>query len=88
LAGIAKMSIATDLFLEPKTKKQQILDFIKQKKWVRTSEVIAFGLSIYTDRGDRYARDLASEGKIRRMPKDLKNFRFNNTKESIWEFVG
>lgn len=76
-----------DLFAKPVTKKEQILWFIRDKKWARTSDVIRFGLSIYTNRGDRYARDLAEEGLIRRMPEDLKNFRFGHTKEEVWEYV-
>lgn len=76
-----------DLFNKNKTKKELVLDFIRQHKWVRTSEVIRYGLSIFTNRGDRYARDLSKEGRIRRMPEDLKNFRFNRTREEVWEFV-
>ena len=75
----------TDLF--QKTKKEQILDFIREKTWVRTSEIIAFGSRIFYNRAERTARDLATEGKIRRMPEHLKELRFPRTKEEVWEVV-
>lgn len=77
----------TDLFSPEKTKKEQILDFIREKTWVRTSEIIAFGSRIYYNRAERTARDLATEGKIRRMPEELKKLRFFNTREDVWEVV-
>lgn len=76
-----------DLFAKPKDMKGQLLNFIKQRKWVRTSEIMRWGLDHFYNRADRTARDLAKEGKIRRMAEDLKNFRFNNTKEDVWEYV-
>lgn len=79
--------MALDLFTKEKSKKEQILDFIRKKKWARTSEVIRFGLSIYTNRGDRYARELAEEGLIKRMDDRLKRLRFGNTREEIWEAI-
>lgn len=74
----------TDLFVKPKTKKEQIYDFIKQRGRVRTSELIKFGLSIYTNRGDRYGRDLMEEKKIGRLKQDLKDIFYGNTREEIW----
>ena len=74
-----------DLFL---SKKDQIAEFIRQKTWARTSDVMKFGLSIYTTRGDRYARELAEEGRIKRMSDDMKDLRFGPTREDIWEWVG
>ena len=77
----------TDLFAQEKTKKDQILDFIREKTWVRTSEIIAFGSRIYYNRAERTARDLATEGQIRRMPEELKKLRFKETREEIWEII-
>ena len=73
-----------DLFL---SKKEQILNFIRQHHWCRTSDVIKFGLSIYTNRGDRYARDLATEGRIRRLDDWNKQMQFGKTREDVWEFI-
>lgn len=74
----------TDLIL---SKKEQILNFIRNRQYCRTSDLIKFGLSIYTNRGDRYGRDLAEEGRIRRLSDDEKALRFGHTREDIWEFV-
>lgn len=77
-----------DLFLAPKTKKDLLLNFIKEKHYVRTSEVIRFGSANFDNRADRNARLLAQEGKIKRLSKQEKIFRFGNTKEGIYEYVG
>ena len=74
----------TDLF---KSKKTQILDFIKLRHYVKTSDLIKFGLSLYTNRGDRYGRDLAEEGRIRRLSDSEKIMRFGRIREDIWEFI-
>lgn len=79
------MTLQTDLF---RTKKDLIEDFIRQRHWVKTHEIIAYGLSIFTNRGDRYARDLAQEGKIRRMPDNKKQLRFGDLREDVWEWCG
>ena len=78
------MTLTADLYL---SKKDQVYEFIKQRKYARTSDVIRFGLSIYTTRGDRYARDLAKEGKIRRLDDWNKKMLFKDTREDIWEFI-
>ena len=78
--------IDTDFFVK-KTKKQQVLEFIKMKKEARTSDVIKFGSSIFHNRAERDARDLADEGLIKRMNEDEKNFRYSYTKEDVWVFV-
>lgn len=75
-----------DLFAKPKTKKEQVYDFIAGKKRCRTSEVIAFGLSIYHTRAERDARDLADEGRIWRVKDSVKLSieQYKDAKEEIW----
>jgi len=77
-----------DLFLEPKSKKEQLFDYIKRQKWIKTSGVIKWGLENYHTRAERDARDLATEGRIKRMDDERKNFYFSYTKEDVWEYVG
>jgi len=77
----------TDLFTQELTKKEQLFNFIRDKVWVRTSEIIAWGSRNYYNRAERTARDLATEGKIRRMPEELKKLRFKETREEVWEVV-
>lgn len=74
----------TDLFIN---KKEQVYQFIKQRGRARTSEVAAFGVSIYhPDRACRDARDMAAEDppRIWRMRKDLQDIFYPNTKEDVW----
>lgn len=77
-----------EFLVKPQNKKTQLLDFIRQRKWVRTSEIIRWGSDHFYNRADRSARDLATERKIRRMPESAKNFRFGRTKEDVWEYLG
>ena len=73
-----------DLFAKPKTKKEQVYDFIVRQGRARTSEVIAFGLKIYHTRADRDCRDLAAEGRIWRVKDIVKQTIAPNSKEDIW----
>ena len=73
-----------DLFLKPKSKKEQVYDFIRERKWARTSDVIRFASSIFSNRGDRDARQLCEEKRIFRMRENLKRLRFSDTKEDIY----
>lgn len=76
-----------DLFMKPKTQKEKVLEFIQQKHWAKTHEVIEFGLKNYMTGADRYARQLAEEGKIKRLAHEDKIFRFGNIKEGVFEYV-
>ena len=76
-----------DLFEKPKSKKQQLLEWIKQRHYVRTKDVIRWGLENYHIRADRDCRDFAREGLIRRMDKNEKAFRFG-CKDDVWVWEG
>ena len=75
----------TDLFLQDKPKREQLLDWIKQKHYVKTHEVMEWGLKNYHIRADRDCRDLQTEGKIRRLTKEEVLMRWGNLKEGVWE---
>jgi hypothetical protein len=80
------MTLRTDIFI---SKKEQVYNFIRQKGRARTSEVIVFGSSIYSNRADKDARDLANPKitnppKIGRLKEDLKKLYYPNTCEDIW----
>jgi len=75
----------TDLFLNDK---QRLYEWLKRKKWAKTSEVCQWGVDNYSpDRASRNARQLAKEGKIRRMPPDKQDRIFPGSKEKIWEII-
>ena len=74
----------TDLFLSSKDK---LYEFIKRKQYVRTSEIIRFGVDNFSNRADRNARQLAKEGKIRRMNPDKQKHLFGELKEKVWVIV-
>ena len=75
-----------DLFLK-KSAKDCLYDFIKTRKYVKTSDILKWGVENYSNRADRNARLLASEGKIKRMDDQKKIMYFGNTKEEAWEII-
>jgi len=77
----------TDLF-DKRTSKEKLLDWMRQKKEARTSDIIKWGVDNYSNRADRNARQLASEGYLRRMDDSEKRFRFHDCKEDVWVYVG
>jgi hypothetical protein len=77
----------TDLYSKSKSKKQQLLEYIKARKEVKTHEVIAWGLDNRHIRADRDCRDLAREGKICRLSKEEKDFRYWHCKEDVWRYI-
>ena len=76
--------MTTDFFVKHKSKKQQLYEWIKLRQEVKTHEVIQWGLDNMHIRSDRDCRDLAQEGKIERIPKGEKAFRYCKCKEEIW----
>jgi hypothetical protein len=76
----------TDLF-EIKTKKQELLDFIRLKRRVSTADVMAWGLREHYISADRKARELATEGKIRRIPDSGKTAQELMSKQDYWEAI-
>ena len=75
--------MTSDLFIT-KSKKDQLLDWIKRRGRARTSEVILWGTSNYCNRADRNARQLAEEGKIFRMADFYKTACYGNTREDAY----
>jgi len=80
--------VQQDLFTRPKVDyKQKLLEFIKARHHVKTSEVIRWGLDNYHTRADRDARDLASEGRIRRMNPEVQERLYKYLREDVWEYI-
>jgi len=82
--GEERRRIPQDLFAKPKSAKEQVYDFIKLKGRAKTHEIIAFGLSIYCNKADRWARELGEEGKVWRMREDVKMAAYGKIKEEVW----
>lgn len=79
----------TDL-IDRRTDKEKLLDYFRVKKILRTHEVIEWGIKNMSNRADRNARQLAVEGKIRRMSDERKKQVFWNTpnmREDAWELI-
>lgn len=70
-----------DLF---KSKKELLYDFMKQRKLIKTHEVVEWGVKNYCNEPTRLARKLKEEGKIKRMDKDTKILYYGNVKEDVW----
>lgn len=76
-----------DFFQKPKSKKEQLLDWMKDRYYIPTHEVIAWGLENHHIRADRDCRDLAQENKIRRMtPEEKLVSRFAKLHEDVWVY--
>ena len=70
------------------SKKAELLAWIRAQGVVKTHEVIAWGLAHYTNGADRYARQLAREGKLERMTRDEKQAAgWGHLKEAVWVFA-
>jgi len=77
--------MVTDLF---KSKKDQLLGWIRVKKEVKTHEVMEWGLRNKHIRADRDCRDMAGIGLLERVSYDEKIFRFGKKmREDIWRIV-
>lgn len=67
-----------------KSKKAQLLDWIRFHGAVKTHEVLQWGIANYSNRAERDARLLAQEGKIRRLTKIEQRDEVGNAKEAVW----
>lgn len=66
------------------TKKERVLQFIKARGRVKTSEVIDLSRFLFHNRCLRDAQELAQEGLIFRMSNDLKVRYYGNIKEDVY----
>lgn len=74
-----------NLFMQIKSKKEQLYDYIKKCGRCRTSDVIRWGSLNQCNTADRLARELAEEKKIWRMSDRMKLCsQFAKSKELIW----
>ena len=74
----------SDLFV---SKKEQLYNWMKQKKYIKTSDVALWGTQNHCNRAMRNARILAEEGKIKRMDEWLKISIYGSTKGQAWVVV-
>ena len=75
-----------DLFVK-KTKKEQLLDFIRARHFITSHKIVAWGLNNYHIRADRDKRDLVAAGHIRRLPDQEKYFRGYKGKDAVYEYM-
>lgn len=74
----------TDLFLDTKSKKDMLRDWILSRNWAKTSDVIFWGAKHYSNRAMRDAQQLCQDGIIKRMSDSDKKFIFGEIKEDVW----
>ena len=80
--------MTTDLFAPKLTKKEELFNFIRDKGFVLTHEVIEWGIKNMSNRSERNARQLAADGKIRRMTEERKKLIYPYTvREDAWEII-
>lgn len=64
--------------------KTRLLEWLRDRRCAKTSEIILWGTQNYSNRSDRNARLLATEGYIRRMTEDETNFHYGKIREEAW----
>lgn len=67
--------------------KQKLFEAIQERKLMKTSDVIRFGLENYSNRAERNMRQLAKEGKVIRMTQIDKWKMFGEIKEDVWQIA-
>lgn len=68
--------------------KLAIADYIRNNGYVKTSELITWAsANRYTNRADRNARQLGSEGFIERISKEDKKRMYGDIREDVWHWV-
>ena len=75
----------TDMFL---TKEEQLINWMRQKKYFASHEVIQFGLSIFYIRSDRTKRNFLEKGFIKKLTDGEKAFIGYTCKDAVYEYVG
>ena len=67
------------------TKREKFREWIMQREWVTTSDVIRWGLDNFYNRADREARALAEDGKLRRLTDEEKiRVLGKNSRQDVW----
>lgn len=75
------------MMFEKKSAKDRLLAYFKQEKVLKSSDVIRWGCREgYSNRSARNARQLANEGKIRRLTKKETTERFGRIAEAVWVY--
>lgn len=72
------------LNFEKLTKKELVFQFIREKGYARTSDVIRYGSSIFSNRAQRDMFQLAADGKIVALDDNEKKWRGFKGKENVW----
>jgi len=73
----------TDLFM---SKKEQLYDWMCMQRFIRTSDVVKWGVKNYCNDAPRLARKLCENEKIRRLERwEMARYGFGKTKEKIYE---
>lgn len=65
--------------------KDALWEFLKTRKYVKTSEIIRWGVNNYSNRSDRNARIFARELRLRRLTKDEVSRLFGRIGEGVYE---
>jgi len=70
-----------------KTKKQQLIEWLKKKRIFATHEVEAWGLQHFYIRADRTKRDLMREGLIRKLTEEEKERQGYRGKDALYMWI-
>ena len=73
-----------DLFI---TKEEALKNFLKQKRYFATHEVIKWGSDNFYNRADRTKRDFQEAGIIKKLDDKEKIFRGFRCKDNVYQFI-
>ena len=65
--------------------KDALWEFLKTRKYVKTSEIIRWGSQNYSNRADRNCREFAREGRLRRLTDEEVMRHFGCISEGVYE---
>jgi hypothetical protein len=75
--------------IDTRTDMERLTDWMRTKRYVRTSEVIKWGSENYSNRALRNAQAFAQKNpaRLRRLTDDEKHRHFGYIKEDVWEVL-
>ena len=80
-----------DLFAQEQkkeTKKDQLFSWLSKQRYIRTSDIIKWGIENYYTSADRVARQIATTGTMRRLTKQEKTEGCFDTAQGVYVWLG
>jgi hypothetical protein len=80
--------MVNDLFIPTVSKEKQLENWMRDKRFFASHDVIKWGVDNFYNRADRTKRDLIEQGKVR-LCTDFERFSYGYTcKDSVYKYIG